>query len=105
MSASVSPCPICTHILPNGHRCGSPAMRGERHCYHHHPTRRPPQRITSRGAAFNLPPIGDRQDLQFALSEIMGRLADNTLDTRRAGLMLQIVQMAAANLGSSNNLM
>ena len=101
MSASASPCPLCTHILPNGRHCGSPSMRGEQHCYHHHPTRRPPQRITSRGAVFTLPPIHDRLDLQIALSEIMGRLADNTLDTRRAGLLLQSAQMAAANLASS----
>ena len=101
MSASAS-YPICTHSHPTGGRCGSPALRGEQFCYHHHPTRRPPQRITTRGAVFTLPPIEDREDLQFALSEIMCRLADNTLDTKRGGLLLQTLQMTAVNLGSSS---
>jgi len=34
MSAT-TPAPLCTLILPNGKRCGSPALRGKRFCYHH----------------------------------------------------------------------
>jgi hypothetical protein len=26
---------ICRHIMPSGHRCGSPALRGQPRCYHH----------------------------------------------------------------------
>jgi hypothetical protein len=31
----------CVHIFPDTHRCGSPALRGETHCYYHHPDRKP----------------------------------------------------------------
>jgi hypothetical protein len=27
--------PICEHIKPGGARCGSPAVRGHKYCYHH----------------------------------------------------------------------
>lgn len=29
------PAPLCTLILPSGRRCGAPALRGKRFCYHH----------------------------------------------------------------------
>jgi hypothetical protein len=32
---------LCRHIHTSGRRCGSPALRGEPFCYHHHTTRRP----------------------------------------------------------------
>jgi hypothetical protein len=34
MSQSI-PAPLCTRIMPSGKRCGSPALRGKRFCYHH----------------------------------------------------------------------
>lgn len=33
--SQTTPAPLCTLILPNGKRCGSPALRGKRLCYHH----------------------------------------------------------------------
>src|ERR1035437_7626658 len=27
--------PICEHIKPGGARCGSPAVRDQKYCYHH----------------------------------------------------------------------
>ena len=36
--------------------------------------------------------------LQMALSEVIRRLADNTLDVKRASLLLITLQMAKANL-------
>jgi len=29
----------CTHLFPDSHRCGSPALRGQDFCYFHHPDR------------------------------------------------------------------
>jgi len=31
----------CAQTLPNGHRCGSPALKNEYFCYFHHSTRKP----------------------------------------------------------------
>jgi hypothetical protein len=85
---------LCHHIHSTGKSCGSPALRGEQFCYHHHPTLRPPRHAAAR-TAFHLPPITDREDFQIAISEVMRRLADNSLDTKRAGLILHCLQMAS----------
>jgi hypothetical protein len=90
-------CPTCHHLHPTGNRCGSPALRGEQFCFFHHPTRHPPTRRAAR-TPFDVPAITDPEALQIALSEVIRRLADNTLDTKRAGLLLLTLQMAKANL-------
>src|ERR1700716_2358259 len=48
----------CRHIFTDGHRCGSPCLRGEDLCYYHHTTRKPvadPQQRRVRRSAFELP--------------------------------------------------
>ena len=97
MSAS---CPTCHHLHPTGQHCGSPALRGEQFCFYHHPTRRPPTRTPPFRTPFDVSPIVDPETLQITLSEIIRRLADNTLDTKRAGLLLTTLQMAKANLAA-----
>src|ERR1700751_5833180 len=32
--------PLCRHLLSSNKTCGSPALRGQHFCYHHHPSRR-----------------------------------------------------------------
>ena len=96
---SVSPsCPTCHHTRPNGKRCGSPALRGEQFCFYHHPTRRPVARTRPVNPPFYLPPVADQETLQMAIAEVARRIADNTLDARRARLILATLQMAKANL-------
>ena len=95
---------LCTHDFPGGHRCASPALRGQAFCYYHHPTRkrvpnpneRRARRMARRAFAVTVPtsPI----ELQLTLSEIMLRLAANQIDTRRAGLLLFALQIARQNL-------
>lgn len=91
--------PTCHHVHPTSKRCGSPALRGEQFCFYHHPTRRPPTRVPSR-KPFDVDAITDPEALQIALSEVIRRLADNTLDLKRASLLLTTLQMAKANLPS-----
>jgi len=95
MSAS---CPTCHHLHPTGQHCGSPALRGEQFCFYHHPARRPPTRTPPFRTPFDVSPIVDPETLQITLSEIIHRLADNTLDPKRASLLLVTLQMANANL-------
>ena len=89
--------PLCNHTHPDGRRCGSFALRGELFCYHHHPGRplaRGPRHAAGR-APFILPVVFDRRSLQIALAEVALRIADNTLDTKRAGILMQCLQVAA----------
>ena len=82
---------LCRHILTSGSRCGSPALRGEPFCYYHHTTRRPAPRhrgVHPAHAVFELPAIDDRAGVQFALAQILARVATNQLDHKRSGRLL-----------------
>jgi hypothetical protein len=95
--------PTCHHVFPDNHRCGSPALRGERFCYYHHPSRKPvanPRaRLARRG--FHLAAPRNHADLQQALGEVITRLAAKKLDVHRAGLLLYSLQIAGRHLPSS----
>jgi hypothetical protein len=90
----------CRHIV-DGRRCGSPAMRGERFCYHHHQTRRPVAALRQRRArqsTFSVPAPESRHQIQQAIGDVMLRIAGNDIDLRRAGLLLYALQLATCNL-------
>jgi hypothetical protein len=98
-SAIANPQLRCTHTHPAGHRCGSFALRGESFCYHHHPARPASRRTRTADQSkepFVLPVLSNIRAIQIALAEVALRIADNTLDTKRAGLLLQCIQTAAA---------
>ncbi len=94
------PIQLCTRIFPDGHTCGSPALRGELLCYFHHPSRHPTSSRYPRRAprGFTLAAPRTRQEFQSALSEVIQRLAANKLDTKRGGLLIYTLQMAARDL-------
>ena len=94
----------CRHIFTGGHRCGSPALRGEHFCYYHHTTRRPvanPEARRGRRSVFQLPMPEDRTSIQHIIGEVLRRIALNEIDPRRAGLLLYGLQTASANLPRS----
>jgi len=90
----------CVYIFPDTHRCGSPALRGETHCYYHHPDRKPAANPYARRArrGFQLTAPTSQRTLQHALSEVITRLAANKLDVHRAGLLLYSLQIASQTL-------
>jgi cell pole-organizing protein PopZ len=100
MSAT-QPVRICTHIKPSGVRCGSPALRSEIFCYFHQRmirgVRTPPKS--------RLHPIAileDSRSIQASLMEIINALVRNTIDYRRAQLILRALHMAAKNARRAN---
>jgi hypothetical protein len=91
----------CRHIFTDGHRCGSPCLRGEDLCYYHHTTRKPalhPRTRRCRRAAFELPLPEDRSAIQHSIGQVLQRIAANDIDPRRAGLLLYGLQIASLNL-------
>jgi hypothetical protein len=97
---------LCTHDFEGGHRCASPALRGETFCYYHHPTRKrvsnPNERRARRIArqAFNVPLPTSQLQLQYSLNEVIRRIANNQIDIRRARLLVGALQIAAKGLRS-----
>jgi hypothetical protein len=86
----------CTHIKVNGIRCGSPALRGEAFCYFHQRMIRgvitPPK---SRIHPIAL--IEDEEGIQASLMEIINAVIRNTLDVRRAQVVLRALHIAMRN--------
>ena len=92
---------LCRHIHTSGHRCGSPALRGEPFCYYHHTTRRPAPRhrgVHPAQSVFEMPAIDDRAGVQFALAQILNRLTTGQLDPKRANPILYTLKLAIWNL-------
>ena len=83
---------------PTGQRCGSPALKGEYYCYHHHlkHANRFNRRvlIDPEITCMEVPVIEDRASIFVALAAVIHRLAENTVDTRRAGQMIYGLQVA-----------
>ena len=95
----------CRHILTDGHRCGSPALRREDFCYFHRTTRiAAPKLSRSRSrdsldqSFLELPPPEDRAAIQFSIGEVLRHIAQSRIEPRRAGLLLYGLQIASLNL-------
>jgi hypothetical protein len=97
----------CRHIHAAGHRCGSPCLRGEHFCYFHHLSHRPLKirdGVTPQPAdtVFTLPHIEDHSGIHLALADVLARIADRTVDPKRAGLLLYGLNTASLNLRRMN---
>src|SRR5579862_8070118 len=86
----------CTHIKVTGIRCGSPTLRGEQFCYFHQHAHRgvrnPPQS--------RLHPVAileDEEAIQSSLMEVINGLIRNTVDLKRAELILRALHIAVKN--------
>src|SRR5579884_3758857 len=85
----------CRHILTNGNRCQSPALRHHDFCYFHSVHRaQPPVEATF---DLNLPPLEDPDAIQLALSQLAQALAANKIDIRRARALAMVLRIASAN--------
>jgi hypothetical protein len=91
----------CTHIKVTGVRCGSPSLRGEQFCYFHQRmyrgVRTPPQ-----ARLHPIAMIEDEASVQAALMEVMNALMRNTIDLKRATLILRALHIAVKNIGRVN---
>lgn len=100
---------LCRHILPPSasapaHSCGSPALCGERFCFHHHPSRKRlpnrteqrsrtrERRLARRTVTVLLPRT--RAELLASLHHVMSLLAANEIDLHRAGLLIEALKSA-----------
>jgi hypothetical protein len=87
---------LCTHIKVNGVPCGSPSLRGELFCYFHQRLIRgvrTPPKSRLHPMAF----LEDAESIQASLMETINALVRNTIDFRRAQLILRALHIAAKN--------
>ncbi len=86
----------CTHIKVSGVRCQGPALRGEQFCYFHQQA----HRSVRRPPYSRLHPIAiieDEDAIQASLMEVINGLVRNTLDVKRASLILRALHIAVKN--------
>ncbi len=93
--------PECHQIKVSGGKCGAPAMRGQLYCYFHSRPVRASKTNTSQpraGLAAYLPKdLEDRGAIQRAITEVAKALAENRIESKRGGLILYALQIAAGN--------
>jgi hypothetical protein len=86
----------CTHIKVNGVPCGCPALRGEVFCYFHQRMIRG-VRTPTKSRLHPIAFIENEEGIQAALMEIINALVRNTIDFRRAQLVLRALHIAVKN--------
>src|SRR5208282_6539345 len=87
---------VCTHIKVNGVPCGSPALRGEIFCYFHQRMIRG-VRTPAKSRLHPIALIENEEGIQASLMEIINALVRNTIDFRRAQLVLRALHIAVRN--------
>jgi hypothetical protein len=95
----------CQHVRENGTFCRSGAVKGRDYCYFHLRSRA--QRLAAAQASSqqqpwhpDLPPLEDMRAVQVALMRVLDGLATDSIEPRRAALMLKGLQQAASNMRS-----
>jgi hypothetical protein len=86
----------CTHIKVTGVRCGSPALRGEQFCYFHQNAYRGVRR-PQQSRLHPIAIIEDEESIQYALMEVINALMRNTIDVKRAALIIRALHIAVKN--------
>ena len=87
----------CRHIKASGTKCEAPALKGEQFCYFHSRSRAHAKRHVDHWQAIEIPLLEDRSAIQHALTEVARAIANNNMDTKRAGLLLYSLQIASQN--------
>jgi hypothetical protein len=85
----------CRHILPQGVKCKSPALRGKHLCYFHEHLERFEEdgQRCAREPLF-LPALEDARGIQMAITQVLAALGSGRVDNRKAGLYLYGLQLA-----------
>jgi hypothetical protein len=87
---------VCTHIKVNGVPCGSPALHGEIFCYFHQRMIRG-VRTPAKSRLHPIALIENEEGIQASLMEVINALVRNTIDFRRAQLILRALHIAVKN--------
>ena len=84
----------CVYIKTDGAKCGSPALRGNSHCYYHNPARASARRAARARFFLELPLLEHPGAVQAAVREIRQVLGENNVFFRPAMRLLYALQFA-----------
>ncbi len=86
----------CTHIKVTGVRCGSPTLSGEQFCYFHQRMIRG-VRTPPRARLHPIAQLESEEAIQVSLMEVINALMRDTIDTKRAELIIRALHIAVKN--------
>ncbi len=84
----------CRHIMPTGRKCRAAALRGKPFCYYHVKLHFR-KTVTRRPGKLTEPSIEGVPALKAAVAKALTALCSPFTDTRRAGLLLYGLHLAA----------
>ena len=79
----------CRHIKDDGQRCHSPAMKSKPYCYFHTKLKRMDSQ-----PMIHIPMLEDSTSVLLGIGQVMRMLALDTMEIKRAGIMLYGLQIA-----------
>jgi hypothetical protein len=87
--------PRCRWVRQDGTSCGSPQMKKHIYCFAHR------QMAEARTLLLMLPAAEDANAIQVGLMRIQKALIEDTISTKKAGLLLYSMQLALTNVGQT----
>jgi hypothetical protein len=87
--------PRCRWVRQDGTSCRSPQMKQHIYCFAHM------QMAEARTLLLLLPPPEDANAIQVGLMKIQKALIEDTISTKKAGLLLYSMQLALTNVGQT----
>ncbi|HEX3156842.1 MAG TPA: hypothetical protein VHV32_19590 [Candidatus Angelobacter sp.] len=87
--------PRCQWVKQDGTSCGSPQMKRHIYCFAHK------QMAEARTLLLLLPPPEDANAIQVGLMRIQKAMIEDTISTKKAGLLLYSMQLALTNVGQT----
>jgi hypothetical protein len=87
--------PRCRWVRQDGTSCGSPQMKQHIYCFAHK------QMAEARTLLLLLPPPEDANAIQVGLMKIQKAMIEDTISTKKAGLLLYSMQLALTNVGQT----
>jgi hypothetical protein len=87
--------PRCQWVRQDGTSCRSPQMKQHIYCFAHR------QMAEARTLLLLLPPPEDANAIQVGLMKIQKALIEDTISTKKAGLLLYSMQLALTNVGQT----
>ena len=87
--------PRCRWVRQDGTSCRSPQMKQHIYCFAHK------QMAEARELMLRLPPPEDANAIQVGLMRIQKSMIEDTISTKKAGLLLYSMQLALTNVGQT----
>ena len=105
--------PLCQQVKPDGTRCGTPAIRDHKYCYHHTTVRKLVPKTDVFGLhyqgstgepyeRFELPFLESGEAIQIGFMQLIHGVSTGLIAGTRARVMLGALYGAAANLREIN---